>query len=158
MLSVDPCLISALSACWLEEEDRVSHRQGLHGAWQGKLKPVQLRGLSSGKRDWENVNGRSTWAELPISLWTFCSDGHQPLSSPTQRPTSEWIVLHGGFLSEGLVDLWSACPLGREYCSYLLSVSRELCYDGRRRKTHRCSFCCFVFLFFMEMKNIYLQT
>lgn len=85
------------SACWLEEKDRVSHRQGLYGAWQGKLKPIQLRSLKSGKRDWENVSGQSTWAELLISLRVFCSNGQQPLSSPTQRPTSEWIVFHRVF-------------------------------------------------------------
>lgn len=27
-----------------------------------------------------------------------------------------------GFLSESVVDLWSACPLGRQYCSYLLCL------------------------------------
>lgn len=70
-------------------------------------------------------------------------------------------MLLGVFLSEGLVDLWSACPLGREYCPYLLVSLRGLCYGRRRRKTHRCSFCSFLWrwkIFIYKLRFFFLSN
>lgn len=55
-----------------------------------------------------------------------------------------------GFFVRGLVILWTACLLKREYCPYLSVPLREL---GQRRHTDIVQFALFFFLFFFKWRG-----
>lgn len=132
-------LCSPLSACWPEEEDRVSYWQGLYGARQRKLQPVQLRGLKTGKTLMVQSPSLLLQWTLTFIIFNTATDAWMD-----PAPQDQWFC-------QGSVILWTACPLKTEYCPF----SQRCCCRGQTEKTHTC--CCLPF-FFKERKNIYFQT
>ena len=129
MLTSTSSLHSSLSACWLEEEDRVSYWQGLYGAWQGELQPVQLRGLEKeksdkGRRDTDGPDRLRGDRSLNLLLqWTLTIIIFNPA-------TDKWMdTAPQDFYVRGLVILWTACSFKKRILSMFLSASERV---GRR--------------------------
>lgn len=155
MLTSASSLFSSLSACWLEEEDRVSYWQGLYGAWQGEPQPVQLCGLEKGKK-WQ----RKRDADGPVRLRWSVSKSFAPVDvnhchlQPSDRQVN-------GYCSTGFLSgvLWS-CGLHAHWKENIVHISQCLweswaTVDRQRRHTDVVPFALF---FLMERKNIYFQT
>ena len=129
VLTSTSSLHSSLSACWLEEEDRVSYWQGLYGAWQGELQPVQLRGLEKeksdkGRRDTDGPDRLRGDRSLNLLLqWTLTIIIFNPA-------TDKWMdTAPQDFYVRGLVILWTACSFKKRILSMFLSASERV---GRR--------------------------
>lgn len=144
-------LFSSLSACWLEEEDRVSYWQGLYGTWQGELQPVQLCGLK--KVTWPNQAESSFGWSVSKSFAPV--DVHHYHLQPSDRQVN-------GYCSTGFLSgvLWS-CGLHARWKENIVHISQCL-WDSwaivDRQRRHRC---CSVFslsFFLTKRKNIYFQT
>lgn len=143
-------------ACWPEEKNRVSHWQGLYGAWQRELQPVQLRGLifflffcKMEENDRRTVQSGCGDQSRNLSLqWTF--------TTISRLATDMWMESALRDFCLGSCDPVDCMPIKMTILSMsqCLWESWTLDRDGRRADVPFA----FAFFFFMERKNIYLQT
>lgn len=155
MLTSASSLSSCLSACWLEEEDRVSYWQGLYGAWQGEPQPVQLCGLEkekvTEKKEMQMVH--SGWGDRSLNLllqWMLTIIIFNPA-------TDKWMDTAPQDFCQGSCDPVDCMPIRKEN---IVQISQCLweswaTMDRQRRHTDVVPFALF---FLIERKNIYFQT
>lgn len=148
-------LSSSLTACWLEEEDRVSYWQRLYGAWQGEPQPVQLCGLekekvTEKKKKMQMV--QSGWGDRSLNLllqWTLTIIIFNPA-------TDKWMDTAPQDICQGSCDPVDCMPIEKRILSMFLRASERVGLQWTDKEDTQMFRLLFFFL--MESKNIYFQT
>lgn len=126
---------SSLSACWLEEEDRVSYWQGLYGAWQGEPQPVQLCGLerekvTEKKKEMQMVH--SCWGDWSLNLllqWMLTIIIFNPA-------TDKWMDTAPQDCCQGSCDPVDCMPIEKRILSIFLSASERVGLPWTQQRRH----------------------